>query len=185
MSEREEVQRLSDGREVTLRPSVASDALLLHAYINELGHSTDMILSYEDDPMPIERIESNLELLGKGRMYSLVAIEPEAGGVVGNISFRFGVRKKLAHTAEMGMGVLPSYQGVGLGTALLERAVEDMRAHPTIERLDLTVIVRNGVARQMYKRVGFVEEGVKVRGLKQPDGSYDDEMMMAMWVGCD
>ncbi|MFG0312939.1 MAG: GNAT family N-acetyltransferase [Phycisphaerales bacterium] len=173
---------LRDGREVTVRHSRHGDAERVHAYICALGRSTDMILTYEDDLPPIERIRSQIEMIPKGQFYSLVEIDPETGDVVGNTSFRFAVRRKLAHTADLGMGVLPSHQGVGLGTAMLTRAIEDMRAHPTIERLDLTVLARNTTARRMYERAGFVEEGVKVRGLKQPDGSYDDEVMMALWL---
>lgn len=179
----EQTITLRDGRVVLLRPSRRGDARLVHDHICALGRSTDMILTCADDLPPIERIQSHIDMIPAGRFYSLVAIEPDTGTVVGNTTFRFAVRKKLAHTAELGMGVQLSHQGVGLGTIMLGRAIEDMRAHPSIERLDLTVIARNQVARGMYRRAGFVEEGTKVRGLKQPDGSYDDEVMMALWVG--
>jgi RimJ/RimL family protein N-acetyltransferase len=174
---------LRDGREVILRHSRQGDAERVHAYICALGRSTDMILTYEDDLPPIERIQSHIDMIPKGQFYSLVAIDPETGDVVGNASFRFAVRKKLAHTAELGMGVLPSHQGVGLGTIVLARAIEDMKLNPQIDRLDLTVIASNTHARRMYQRAGFVEEGVKINALKQPDGRYDDEVMMALWIG--
>jgi ribosomal protein S18 acetylase RimI-like enzyme len=66
---------------------------------------------------------------------------------------------------------------------MLARAIEDMKMHPQIERLDLTVIASNTHAKRMYQRAGFVEEGVKINALKQPDGRYDDEVMMALWIG--
>ena len=179
----EETIALRDGREVQMRSSRQGDAERVHAYICALGRSTDMILSYGDDLPPIERIESHIEMIKDNQFYSLVAIDPQTDAVVGNTSFRFAVRKKLAHTAELGMGVLPSHQRVGLGSLMLDRAIQDMRQHPTIERLDLTVIASNTHARTMYARAGFVEEGVKVRGIRQPDGRYNDEVMMAMWVG--
>ncbi len=174
---------LKDGREVVLRLSRQGDAERVHAYICALGRSTDMILTYADDLPPIERIQSHIEMIPKGQFYSLVAIDPGSGDVVANASFRFAVRKKLAHTAELGMGVLPSHASVGLGTIMLERAIEDMKLNSQIDRLDLTVIASNTHARRMYERAGFVEEGVKVRSLKQPNGHYDDEVMMAMWIG--
>ncbi|MCA9275239.1 MAG: GNAT family N-acetyltransferase [Phycisphaerales bacterium] len=173
---------LGDGREVIMRHSRQGDAERVHAYICALGRSTDMILTYEDDLPPIERIQSHIDMIPKGQFYSLVAIDPESGDVVGNASFRFAVRKKLMHAAELGMGVLPSHQRVGLGSMMLNRAIEDMKSHPTIERLDLTVIASNTHAREMYLRAGFVEEGVKIRSLKQPDGTYDDEVVMGMWI---
>lgn len=174
---------LGDGREVLMRHSRQGDAERVHAYICALGRSTDMILTYADDLPPLERVQSHIDMIEHGHFYSLVAIDPEAGEVVGNASFRFAVRKKLAHSAELGMGVLPSHQRVGLGSMMLDRAIEDMRRHPTIERLDLTVIASNTHARKMYQRAGFVEEGLKLRALRQPDGRYDDEVMMAMWIG--
>ncbi len=174
---------LGDGREVIMRHSRQGDAERVHDYICALGRSTDMILTYADDLPPIERIQSHIDMLEHGHFYSLVAIDPESGDVVGNTSFRVAVRRKLSHTAELGMGVLPSHQGVGLGSLMLARAIEDMKQHAGIERLDLTVIASNAHARKMYQRAGFVEEGVKVRALKQPDGRYDDEVMMALWIG--
>ena len=174
---------LGDGREVIMRHSRQGDAERVHAYICALGRSTDMILTYADDLPPLERVQSHIDMIEHGHFYSLVALDPESGEVVGNASFRFAVRKKLAHTAELGMGVLPSHQRIGLGSMMLDRAIEDMRGHPTIERLDLTVIASNTHARKMYQRAGFVEEGLKLRALRQPDGRYDDEVMMAMWIG--
>lgn len=183
MSHQEQLVKLRDGREVLMRHSRQGDAERVHAYICALGRSTDMILTYADDLPPIERIQSHIDMIPRGQFYSLVAIDPESGDVVGNASFRFAVRKKLAHTAELGMGVLPSHQRVGLGSIMLARAIEDMKSNPMVERLDLTVIASNTHAREMYRRAGFVEEGVKVRALRQPDGRYDDEVMMALWIG--
>lgn len=174
---------LKDGREVILRHSRQGDAERVHAYVCALGRSTDMILTYADDLPPIERIQSHIDMIPKGQFYSLVAIDPESGDVIGNATFRFAVRKKLMHSADLGMGVLESYQRTGLGTMLLDRAIEDMRRFPRIERLELTTLARNTHARRMYERAGFIEEGVKVQSLKQPDGSYDDEVVMAMWIG--
>lgn len=178
-----EVVTLRDGREVLLRSSRDGDARRVHAYICELGRTTDMILTYEDDLPSIERVQSHIDLIPSGGFYSLVAIDPESDRVVANASFRFGGRKKLAHGAELGMGVLLSHRGLGLGSMMLRRAIEDMRSVPGIERLELTTIVRNQHAYGMYERAGFVKEGVKRRSLKQPDGTYDDEVIMGMWIG--
>tara|TARA_R100000657_G_C4622300_1_gene72259 strand:- start:106 stop:657 length:552 start_codon:yes stop_codon:yes gene_type:complete len=179
----EETIALRDGREVLVRLSRQGDAERVHAYICALGCSTDTILTCAEDLPPIERIQSHIEMIPKGRFYSLVAIDPQNDTVVGNATFRFAVRKKLMHAADLGMGVLPSHQGVGLGRMLLDRAIEDMRSFDGIDRLELTVLATNTHARRMYERAGFLEEGVKRRSLRQPDGRYEDEVMMGMWVG--
>lgn len=174
---------LGDGREVVVRHSRQGDAQRVHEYVCALGRSTDMILTHEGDLPPLDRIQSHIDMIPAGRFYSLVAIEPQTGAVVGNASFRLAVRKKLTHNAELGMGVLPSHQRLGLGRILLERAVADMRDSPVVHRLELTVLARNTHAMRMYERAGFIAEGVKKRSLRQPDGRYDDEVLMAMWVG--
>ncbi|MEX0875970.1 MAG: GNAT family protein [Phycisphaerales bacterium] len=181
----EETVTLRDGRAVFLRSSRPGDAPAVHAYICALGRSTEMILTCEDDLPPMERIQSHIEMIDKGQFYSLVAVEPGTGAVVANTSFRFGVRKKLAHTANLGMGVLPAYRGQGLATMMLDRAIADMRAHPTITRVDLEVLAGNSEAIAIYTRAGFVREGCKSRAIRQPDGRYVDEILMALWVGAE
>lgn len=174
---------LRDGRIVQVRHSRQGDAERVHAYICALGRSTDMILTCEGDFPSIERVQSHIDLIAHGRFYSLVAIEPDTNRVVGNASFRFAERKKLAHVADLGMGVLESHQRTGLGTLLLNQAIKDMRGHADIQRLELTVLCSNTHAHMVYKQAGFVEEGVKLRSLRQPDGRYEDEIIMGMWIG--
>jgi RimJ/RimL family protein N-acetyltransferase len=183
MNTDERMVELQDGREVIVRQSRQGDTEGVHAYVCALGRSTDMILTFEGDLPPIERIQSHIDMIAKKKFYSLVAIDPVTDEVVGNAAFKFAVRKKLRHGAELGMGVLPSHRRTGLGTILLERAISDMRSFDGIERLELTTLLRNTHAMKMYERAGFVQEGIKRRSLSQPDGSYDDEVIMAMWIG--
>jgi len=83
------------------------------------------------------------------------------------------------------MGVLPQWQGIGLGSWLLERSIEDMRNNPKILRLDLIVMDGNEHAKAMYERAGFAVEGHREKAVRQPDGLFDGETMMGMWIGED
>ena len=178
-----ELITLKDGRAVHLRGSTQGDGPAVLAYITALGLSTEFILSHADDLPTLEQVDGHIEMIPQGKFYSLVAIDPDSGGVVGNASYRFSPRVKMSHVGDLGIGVLPDWQGSGLGSLLLARSIEDMRAKPGIVRLELTVMNGNDRALRMYDRAGFVVEGHKNRSMRQPDGSYADEILMGLWIG--
>jgi RimJ/RimL family protein N-acetyltransferase len=82
------------------------------------------------------------------------------------------------HIAAIGMGVLASHRGRGLGTRLLAEVIAAAR-RLGLERLELQVFAANARAQALYLGAGFVIEGVKRRA-KKLDGTYDDILMMAL-----
>lgn len=66
------------------------------------------------------------------------------------------------------IAVAPGEQGHGLGTALLQRLIEETRAR-RIRRLDLEVRADNESARRLYVKHGFTEIALR-RGYYQPSG---------------
>ena len=85
-----------------------------------------------------------------------------------------------AHDGMLGMGVLADYRGHGLGEQLI-RATLDAARDAGFERVSLSVYARNTRAAALYRKVGFVMEGTRVRG-KKLDGEYDDIHMMAFFI---
>ena len=86
-----------------------------------------------------------------------------------------------AHEGMLGMGLLPDYRGHGLGERLI-RAALDAATRAGFERVSLSVYASNTRAMALYRKVGFVLEGTRVRGRKL-DGAYDDIHMMAFFTG--
>jgi len=62
------------------------------------------------------------------------------------------VRAGTAHIPQVGVG--PSFQGLGVGTALMEAAFQDL-AHEGFEQVTLTVTDANAGAVRLYQRLGF------------------------------
>jgi RimJ/RimL family protein N-acetyltransferase len=178
-----ETVKLKDGREALVRDAQLGDGQLVYDYLRVLGASTPYILTFPGDIGSAEHYESRVSKIDDGMFYSMSAIDPETGRIVGNTSFSFAQRVKLAHSAGLGTGVLPDWQSLGLGSWMLDRAISDMRANHKIHRLELTVMDGNEHALRMYERAGFTIEGRKLKSIRQPDGSYADEILMAMWIG--
>jgi RimJ/RimL family protein N-acetyltransferase len=82
------------------------------------------------------------------------------------------------HVAEVGISILSEYRGHGLGTAIMQAMIGWATAHPIIEKLSLGVWNQNTAAIRLYEKMGFIEEGRKIKGGKYADGSYDDMVCM-------
>lgn len=81
------------------------------------------------------------------------------------------------HRAGIVIGVKEEYQRKGIASALLKEA--DRWAEKSgITRLELTVVKENEKAIALYKKVGFVEEGIRRNSL-QINGKNTDELYMA------
>ncbi|WP_341312626.1 GNAT family N-acetyltransferase [Paraburkholderia sp. IMGN_8] len=83
-----------------------------------------------------------------------------------------------AHSAELGLAVHDAYHGRGVGTALLRALTETADASLGLRRLELQVFTDNTPAIALYRKFGFVEEGVS-RGYAMRDGILADALHMA------
>jgi len=87
------------------------------------------------------------------------------------------------HTGRLGMGLIPTYRGQGLGKRLVVETIHSAR-QVGIERVELEVFASNERAIALYRTLGFVTEGIKRRARKL-DGVYDDNVFMALVAGVD
>ncbi|HHW66566.1 GNAT family N-acetyltransferase [Defluviitalea raffinosedens] len=85
------------------------------------------------------------------------------------------------HVGTLGMGVLPEYRGIGLGSHLLERAIEHAKAINGIEKVELEVFESNENALKFYQKHGFFQEGRRVKSRKL-DGQYDNIILMGRFI---
>jgi ribosomal protein S18 acetylase RimI-like enzyme len=100
------------------------------------------------------------------------------GEVVGWCDVTPKSRPIYAHCGVLGMGLLPRFRGQGLGTKLITRTLKASRAFG-LARVELTVRQDNTNAIALYKKVGFVVEGLQ-RNAVQVDGGYENVVEMAI-----
>lgn len=90
------------------------------------------------------------------------------------------LKHRNSHIAYLGgVGIHPSYSGRGLGEKMLRAAV-NLAEEKGFKRIELSVGTANQKAINLYKKVGFEEEGVlrKFTHLKS-EGRFIDEMLMS------
>lgn len=98
--------------------------------------------------------------------------------VVGFINIDPQQREGIRHRGQLGMGVHVDYRGRGIGTRLMEAAIDKARQKGLI-RVDLGVYASNPTAIALYKKFGFVEEGRIVKG-RYLDDRFDDIIQMGL-----
>lgn len=102
--------------------------------------------------------------------------------LVGELSFRAGERRKLAHHGSFGLSVHAAWRGRGVGSAMIHALLAWAAAHRQIEKVTLGVFETNTDARRLYERLGFVEESRALRYFKIGPGRYVDDVQMAIYV---
>jgi ribosomal protein S18 acetylase RimI-like enzyme len=100
------------------------------------------------------------------------------GEVVGWCDVKPMSRPIQVHRGVFGVGLLPQFRGLGLGTKLTKKALAAARAYG-LHRVELTVREHNTGAIELYKREGFEIEGVQ-RDAVLVDGVYEDVVCMAV-----
>ncbi|WP_220086662.1 GNAT family N-acetyltransferase [Herbaspirillum rubrisubalbicans] len=78
--------------------------------------------------------------------------------------------------------VHPGNTGRRIGTALMEFLLAWAAEHPEVEKIELRVREGNLVAKRLYERFGFVEEGRFSKRIRLPDRTYLANISMAKFL---
>ncbi len=81
------------------------------------------------------------------------------------------------HVGVLGMGVIASHRGMGIGKQLLRRTLDHAKNANGLEKVELEVFKSNAAAIGIYESMGFVREGERIDARKL-DGQYDNVVLM-------
>jgi len=109
-------------------------------------------------------------------LYHLVACVDEE--VVGQLELETLTRARRRHVGEIGMAVRDDWQGKGVGTALMEAALDLADNWLGLRRIELSVYTDNTAGVALYKKFGFEVEGTHRRYALR-NGEYVDAYSMA------
>ncbi|MBE4909148.1 GNAT family N-acetyltransferase [Bacillus luteolus] len=96
--------------------------------------------------------------------------------VVGFLSFESIEKEKSSHQGSFGISIDNGWRNKGLGRHLIEALLDWCKKNPKIEILRLEVLGSNTSAINLYKNLGFVEEGRLIKYIK--NNSYYDELVL-------
>jgi len=127
--------------------------------------------------LPYQSVSATREKMWTGStgLVGLVAVQEDE--IVGMATLRrFEGRR--SHVGTIGMGIHDAHVGKGIGTALLSALVDVADDWWALRRVELTVNADNTRAIDLYKRMGFEQEGL-LRDYALRGGVYVDAISMA------
>ena len=90
-------------------------------------------------------------------------------------------RPAMGHSGVLGMGVIDSHRGHGIGRALMKTTLQAARERG-LTRIELSVRADNDRARRLHENLGFAVEGL-CRNHVLVQGKYADSYLMALLRG--
>ncbi|WP_079505041.1 GNAT family N-acetyltransferase [Mesobacillus jeotgali] len=164
--------------QVTLRPGNRKDAEALLEIEREILSENEFMISvideFEETP---EQLRSWICKVIENERETLIIAETK-GKVVGFIVFRSKTTKRLSHTGSFTAMVKKEYRDQGIGKILIKELLLWAEQNPLIEKVSLGVLSTNSRAIELYKKMGFVEEGRKIKEVKFDEHIYADDILM-------
>ncbi len=169
--------RLSHGANAVVRAAAPADAEAWIANMNRVA-AEGVYLMTERFARTVDEIRAQFR--DNDPRLNLWLVAEVDGKVVGGGNFSRGRWTKNAHTADLGLSLLPEFRGLGLGRAMMEAGLEWARG-VGVRKVKLGVFATNERAIALYRRLGFVEEA-RLRGEAILDGKPVDELLMVLWL---
>lgn len=112
---------------------------------------------------------------------SAMFVARKNGRIVGNAHFTGMTRTRLKHRGTLGISVLRSEWGQGIGSSLMEAVIDFARNTAHVEIISLEVKSDNVRAIELYKKFGFEKTG-HFKGFLKIDGKYADFELMNLYL---
>ena len=168
--------------ELLIREAEAEDAAELVTFLNCVSLETDFT-SLDGDGILLTSEEMevflNKQASSDNQITLLAFLNDEIAGLV-NITA--DQRKRVRHIGDLFIVIGKKYWNNGLGSLLLEEAIEWAQASGILCRLQLTVQTRNQAAVHLYQKHGFVIEGRQERGAYIEEGKFIDVYLMGKLI---
>lgn len=140
-------------------------------------HPEAFLTSYDDAKKrenPIDQVASNFNVEGN---FTFGAFDHEE--LIGVVTLLQESAEKIRHRANIfALYVTPNKQGLGVGKALIEEAINKAKTIEAIEKINLSVMANNEKAKNLYSKLGFKAYGFEENALKVNGVYYNDEHMV-------
>ncbi len=167
---------------ITIREAHPEDAAKIIAYVNALLEEPESFLELSKGEFTLT-VKEEMRFLENcwNSPNSIFIVAAEDEKIVGQLLCNGNTRAKVRHNVVLGMSVDQKYRGKGIGSILIEYAIDWAKGTNIVKRIELLVFKTNNRAIHLYEKYGFVKEGEKQKAVRI-NGEYINEYIMALMV---
>lgn len=167
--------------EIIIRKAKKSDAKALIEYLNVIGGESDYLTFGAGQFGRSVEQEEEFIVNALNKENALFIIAEVSGKVVGNLNFSGGIRQRTAHVGEFGVSILKEYWGNSIGKELVKYLINWSKNSGMIRKINLRVRTDNTRGISLYKKLGFLEEGIIKRDFLI-NGEFYDSLLMGLLI---
>jgi len=170
--------KTKNNRDFLLRYPKTGDAEKMCNYINTLSLEKTFI-TFQGEQKTLEEeteyLHKQLEAIEKKQCVQLLAFS--GNKLIGISEITLGERV-CSHVGLLGISIAKEFRGEGVGTTLMAHILEEAITElPGLKIITLSVFGNNSLAREMYKKFGFLEYGSLPEGVIHRDQLVDSVYM--------
>lgn len=172
------IGKTEKGKGIEIRYPAKGDLNAMWEYIHTLSKEPTFI-RYRGEEISLEEEEkflnSTLEKINqKKAVFLTVWCDGKLIGASG-IELKNNIER---HLGVFGITIAKEFRGEGIGIILMKTVMDEAINNLTgLEIIELGVYAENDLAKQMYKKFGFLEYGMLPNGIKLEEG-YADHIFM-------
>jgi Acetyltransferases, including N-acetylases of ribosomal proteins len=155
--------QLRSGQILTIREAETEDTPIILDYLNKVCSETDNLTFGEGEfGISKDKEETIIDSIKKSDNQLMFCAFLD-GKLVGHLVFRGGLRRRIRHSGEFGITVLKEHWGTGVGSKLINCLITWAKESQIIRKINLRVRSDNHNAINLYRKLGFITEGIITR----------------------
>ncbi|CAG9614098.1 hypothetical protein BACCIP111899_03325 [Bacillus rhizoplanae] len=172
---------LRNGKEIIIREALQKDAQSMIDFYNVVGGETDFLSFGKNEfSMSLHDYEKFIESTRVDNS-SIILLATMDDEILSIASITSSPKARTKHVGTLGIVIAEEHCGFGLGRILMDELIEWARLNGTTKKIHLVTREDNDRAIELYKKVGFEEEGL----LKQDtyiNGVYYNTLIMGLMI---
>lgn len=162
--------------------ATVSEAAAMLKYLSTCAEETEFVIRYPEEctETPVQEA-AYLDSINQSEDRLMIVCEID-GEIAGNCQIVFNNKIKTRHRAEVMIGILQKYWGLGIGTAMFEEMIRIAESRQ-VRQIELEYIEGNERGRRLYEKMGFVQYGERPDAICFKDGTMRKEILMIRKMG--
>jgi RimJ/RimL family protein N-acetyltransferase len=165
------------GNVMKIRKLVPEDGEAFAQLIQDVENESSYMLFGPGERNVSEDIQRRMIEAFSSRDNAAIFAAEVNGLLAGYLIVNGGMAGRVRHSAALVIGIRKDYRGQGVGYSLFQK-LDSWAMEAGLHRLELSVVSENERALGLYKKAGFIVEGIKKHSIFI-DGEYHDEYIMA------